>query len=120
MSLEQQHAVDHVLALVHSQGMVETDPVDFVEFLLAGVQRRDLDEIADDIVCFVLRWDDLRQHVKDRLEVQKRFADEDYRAPAADPRLAAEQIVRAIRAIVNGRLVERTVVATVVHKASGL
>jgi hypothetical protein len=108
-------AIDRVLSLVRSQGMVETDPVDFVEFLLSGVQTRDLDQIADDIVCFVLRWDDLRQHVRDRLEVQRAYAEADYRVPAADQRRAAESIVAAIRAIVAGRFHDRIGVANVVQ-----
>ena len=103
MNLQQQQVlVDRTLALVQQQ--VETDPVDFVEFMLKGVGYRDLDAIADDIVCFVLRMDDICQHVKDRLEVQQAYVESHYDAPAADPHVAAAQIVKAIRAIVAGRL----------------
>jgi hypothetical protein len=104
MNLERQAASDRVLTLVQRSGLVETDPVDFVEFLLAGVQTRDLDALADDIVCFVLHWDDLVKHVRDRLDVQVAYAEAAYRTPAADRRLAAEQIVAAIRAIVASRV----------------
>jgi hypothetical protein len=92
------------LSLVRAQGVIETDPVDFVEFLLAGVQSRDLDQIADDIVCFVLRWDDLREHVKQRLEALQAFKDVRYPTPAADKRLVAENIVAALKALVYARL----------------
>jgi len=101
---QQQTAVDRALTLVRSQGVIETDPVDFVEFLLAGVTYRDLDAIADDIVGFVVRYDDLCQHVKDRLEVQRAFREDGSDAPASEPRRAAENIVKAIHAIVSGRL----------------
>jgi hypothetical protein len=83
---------------------VETDPVDFVEFLLADVQTRDLDHIAEDIVDFAVKIDDLRQHVVDRLKPLKEFADSKHPTPAANPRLVAQNIVNAIRAIVSGRL----------------
>lgn len=105
MNLQQkQIAVERTLALVRQQGVIETDPVDFVEFLLAQVTYRDLDAIADDVVCFVLRWDDLCQHVKDRLDVQLAFVEAGERVPAAETRRAAVNIVDAIRAIVAGRL----------------
>lgn len=110
MNLQQQQiAVDRALTLVRSQGVIETDPVDFVEFMLKGVSYRDLDSIADDIVCFVLRMDDICQHVKDRLEVQQAYVEAGINypenvIPAADTRQAAENIVKAIRAIVAGRL----------------
>lgn len=105
MNLDPQAAaVDRVLALVQSECVIETDPVDFVEHLLTGVTYRDLDSIADDIVCFVLRWDDLREHVKQRLEVQQAYADAQYRSPHTDRKLAAQNIVAAIRAIVCSRL----------------
>jgi hypothetical protein len=100
----QQTAADRVLTLVRAQGVIETDPVDFVEFLLAGVQSRDLDAIADDIVCFVLRFEDLTAHVKQRLEVQQAYAEASWLTPAADRRRAAEHMVAAIRAIVTARL----------------
>jgi len=94
-------ACDRALTLVRQSGMVDTDPVDFVEFLLAGVTTRDLDAIADDIVCFVLQWDDLVTHVRDRLDVHLAFAESGH---PADSRRAAENIVAAIRAIVCARV----------------
>src|SRR5574341_1399022 len=88
MNLQQQQiAVDHLTAIVRQQGVIKTDPVDFVEFLLAGVSYRDLDAIADDIVSFVLRWDDLRQHVRDRLDVHLALAEAGRRD---DPRRTSE------------------------------
>jgi hypothetical protein len=94
-------AIDRVLSLIRSQGMVETDPVDFVEFLLAGVQSRDLDAIADDIVCFVVGLEDVTKHVTDRLDVQLAFIEA---GQPQERRQAAEYIVKAIRAIVGSRL----------------
>ena len=108
MSLEPQQAADRVLAVVRQSGLVETDPVDFVEFLLADVQTRDLDHLAADIVDFAVQIDDLRQHVVDRLKPLREFADSAHPTPAANPRLVAENIVNAIRSIVSGRLARRS------------
>jgi len=106
MNLEPQTAaIDRVLSLVRAQGVVETDPVEFVEFLIQqGIQTRDLDALADDIVCHVLRWDDLCEHVKGRLDTLQAFQGAQYRTPASNPRLVAENIVNAIHAIVKPRL----------------
>jgi len=117
----QQQAVDRVLALVRAQGIVETDPVDFVEFLLRqGLGRRDLDAIVEDIISFALHVDDLHEHVKGRLEVLQDFQGAQHPTPASDPRLVAYNIVGAIRSFVTGRLIDRTVVATVVPRENAL
>jgi hypothetical protein len=106
MNLQQQHAaVTSALSLVRAQGVIEPDPVDFVEWLIRqGSQTRDLDSLADDIVCHVLRWDDLCEHVKGRLDTLQAFEGAQYRTPASNPRLVAENIVNAIHAIVRPRL----------------
>lgn len=101
----QAQAVDAVMALLPQQPVaIETDPVDFVEFLLPMVRTRDLDSIADDIVCFVVQWDDLVKHVRERLDVQRAYIERDYFPPAADQRRAAENIVTALRVLIQSRL----------------
>ena len=101
MNLQQQQiAVDRALTSMR-HGVSGTNPVDFVEFMLTGVGFRAQDAIAEDIVDVVLRVDDLQQHVKDRLDVHQAFLEA---GRPGDARRAAENIVKAIRAIVAGRL----------------
>ena len=80
--------------------------VDVVAKLLDGVTHRDLDSIADDIVCLVLQWDDLVNLVRERLMVQQAYRESAYLAPAADPRTAAETIITAVHAVVRPRLLK--------------
>ena len=93
-----------VIATQQPKPELDRGVVDVVAKLLDGVTHRDLDSIADDIVCLVLQWDDLVNLVRERLTVQQAYRESAYLAPAADPRIAAETIINAIHAVVRTRV----------------
>jgi hypothetical protein len=100
--------LDAVRVLVLQQpkrDAIDSGLVDVVALLLDGVTTRDLDAIADDIVCLVLQFDDLVRLVRERLDVQQAFRERAYPGtPAADPHIAAETIIKALHAVVRPRL----------------
>jgi hypothetical protein len=99
--------LDAVNALVRQQEPapeIDRGLVDLVRILVNGVRHRDLDSIADDIICSVLQFDDLMKVVRERLQVQLAFREAHYRAPGANPTRAATDIIKAIHAVVRPRL----------------